>query len=116
MVNVSTPGPRTHSIRGSYWGDWLWFVRRLDRAARGVSKAERGTLIKLLRTLGTTAERQLTEGDTNHDDYPHSKSRPRHAWEGLEHCALDAAGAGGTSVRGRRVRKALGECRHDRAL
>src|SRR5216683_7577465 len=36
----------------------------MDRAARGLSKAERGTLIELLKRLGTTAERQLTEGDT----------------------------------------------------
>jgi MarR family 2-MHQ and catechol resistance regulon transcriptional repressor len=35
----------------------------MDRAARGLSKAERGTLIGLAKKLGTTAERQLTEGD-----------------------------------------------------
>ena len=35
----------------------------MDRAANGLSKAERGTLIELLKKLGTTAERQLTEGD-----------------------------------------------------
>jgi len=35
----------------------------MDRAAHGLSKTERGTLIELLRKLGTTAERQLTEGD-----------------------------------------------------
>jgi hypothetical protein len=35
----------------------------MDRAAHGLSKAERGTLIELLKKLGTTAERQLTEGD-----------------------------------------------------
>ena len=35
----------------------------MDRAAHGLSKAERGTLIALLKRLGTTAERQLTEGD-----------------------------------------------------
>ena len=35
----------------------------MDRAAQGLSKAERGTLIELARKLGTTAERQLTEGD-----------------------------------------------------
>ena len=35
----------------------------MDRAAHGVSKTERGTLIELLKKLGTTAERQLTEGD-----------------------------------------------------
>ena len=40
----------------------------MDRAAQGLSKAERGTLMELLRKLGTTAERQLSEGDTNHDD------------------------------------------------
>src|SRR5580692_8757705 len=34
----------------------------MDRAARGLSKAERGTLTRLLKRLGTTAERQLTEG------------------------------------------------------
>ena len=44
----------------------------MDRAAHGLSKAERGTLIDLLKKLGTTAERQLTEGDTNHDDHPDS--------------------------------------------
>jgi MarR family 2-MHQ and catechol resistance regulon transcriptional repressor len=33
----------------------------MDRAAHGLSKAERGTLIELLKKLGTTAERQLTE-------------------------------------------------------
>ena len=44
----------------------------MDRAAHGLSKTERGTLIELLRKLGTTAERQLTEGDTNHDDHPDS--------------------------------------------
>jgi MarR family transcriptional regulator, 2-MHQ and catechol-resistance regulon repressor len=45
----------------------------MDRAAQGLSKAERGTLMELLRKLGTTAERQLSEGDTNHDDHPDSK-------------------------------------------
>ena len=35
----------------------------MDRAAHGLSKTERGTLIELLKTLGTTAERQLTEGE-----------------------------------------------------
>jgi MarR family 2-MHQ and catechol resistance regulon transcriptional repressor len=35
----------------------------MDRAAHGLSNAERGTLIALLKKLGTTAERQLTEGD-----------------------------------------------------
>src|SRR5712692_4915807 len=44
----------------------------MDRAALGLSKAERGTLIELLKKLGTTAERQLTEGDRNHDDHPDS--------------------------------------------
>ena len=44
----------------------------MDRAAHGLSKTERGTLIELLRKLGTTAERQLTVGDTNHDDHPDS--------------------------------------------
>jgi MarR family 2-MHQ and catechol resistance regulon transcriptional repressor len=42
------------------------FARHRDamgRAAQGLSKAERGTLIELLKKLGTTAERQLTEGD-----------------------------------------------------
>src|ERR1700736_6639864 len=34
----------------------------MDRAAHGVSKAERVALIELLKRLGTTAERQLTEG------------------------------------------------------
>jgi len=44
----------------------------MDRAAHGLSKAERGTLIELLKKLGTTAERQLTEGDRNDDDHPDS--------------------------------------------
>ena len=35
----------------------------MNRAADGLSKAERGTLIDLLRKLGTTAERQLDVGD-----------------------------------------------------
>ena len=35
----------------------------MDRAAQGLSKAERATLIALLRKLGTTADRQLTGGD-----------------------------------------------------
>jgi MarR family transcriptional regulator, 2-MHQ and catechol-resistance regulon repressor len=34
----------------------------MDRAAQDLSKAERGTLIALLKKLGTTAEHQLTEG------------------------------------------------------
>jgi len=36
----------------------------MDRAAHGLSAAERGTLITLLKKLGTMADRQLTEGDT----------------------------------------------------
>jgi MarR family 2-MHQ and catechol resistance regulon transcriptional repressor len=36
----------------------------MDRAAQGLSAADRGTLITLLKKLGTTAEGQLTEGDT----------------------------------------------------
>jgi MarR family transcriptional regulator, 2-MHQ and catechol-resistance regulon repressor len=36
----------------------------MDRAAHGLSKTERGTLVELLKKLGTTAERQLAEGDT----------------------------------------------------
>jgi MarR family 2-MHQ and catechol resistance regulon transcriptional repressor len=35
----------------------------MDCAADGLSKAERGTLIELLKKLGTTAERQLAERD-----------------------------------------------------
>src|SRR5713226_8612931 len=35
----------------------------MDRAARGLSKAERATLIALLKKLGMTADHQLTEGD-----------------------------------------------------
>ena len=38
----------------------------MDRAARGLSNAERGTLLELLKKLGTTAERQLTEETGNH--------------------------------------------------
>jgi MarR family 2-MHQ and catechol resistance regulon transcriptional repressor len=34
----------------------------MDRAAQGLSKAERGTLIALLKKLGTTAEHWLAEG------------------------------------------------------
>ena len=45
----------------------------MDRAAQGLSKADRGTLMELLRKLGTTAERQLNEGETSHDDHPDSK-------------------------------------------
>jgi MarR family 2-MHQ and catechol resistance regulon transcriptional repressor len=44
----------------------------MDRAADGLSQAERGTLIALLRKLGTTAQRQFSQGDTNHDDHPDS--------------------------------------------
>jgi MarR family 2-MHQ and catechol resistance regulon transcriptional repressor len=44
----------------------------MDRVAHGLSKAERGTLVELLKRVGTTAERQLTEGDKNHDDHPDS--------------------------------------------
>ena len=45
----------------------------MDRAAHGLSKAERGTLIELLKKLGTTAEHQLTtEGERKHDDHPDS--------------------------------------------
>ena len=35
----------------------------MDRAANGLSKSERAKLIDLLKKLGTTADRQLTEGD-----------------------------------------------------
>ena len=35
----------------------------MDRAAHGLSKAERATLIALLKKLGMTADQQLTEGD-----------------------------------------------------
>jgi MarR family 2-MHQ and catechol resistance regulon transcriptional repressor len=37
--------------------------KAMDRAAHGLSKAERGTLIELLKKLGKTAEHQLNEGD-----------------------------------------------------
>jgi MarR family transcriptional regulator, 2-MHQ and catechol-resistance regulon repressor len=37
--------------------------RAMDRAAQGLSKAERVTLIALLKKLGMTADHQLTEGD-----------------------------------------------------
>ena len=36
--------------------------KAMDCAAQSLSKAERGTLIALLKKLGTTAEHQLTEG------------------------------------------------------
>ena len=45
----------------------------MDRAADGLARAERGTLVKLLKKLGMTAERQLAEGDRNHDDHSSSK-------------------------------------------
>ena len=35
----------------------------MDRAAQGLSKTERATLIALLKKLGTTADRQFTKGD-----------------------------------------------------
>jgi MarR family 2-MHQ and catechol resistance regulon transcriptional repressor len=35
----------------------------MERAAQGLSKAERATLIALLKKLGTTADHHLTEGD-----------------------------------------------------
>jgi MarR family transcriptional regulator, 2-MHQ and catechol-resistance regulon repressor len=45
----------------------------MDRAAHGLSKAERGTLSELLKKLGTTAEHQLTtEEERKHDDHPDS--------------------------------------------
>jgi MarR family 2-MHQ and catechol resistance regulon transcriptional repressor len=44
----------------------------MDRAALGLSKTERGTLIELLKKLGTTADRQLTKETGNHDDHPDS--------------------------------------------
>jgi MarR family 2-MHQ and catechol resistance regulon transcriptional repressor len=44
----------------------------MDRAADGLSKAERSTLIELLKRLGTTAEHQLTEEVGNHDDHQDS--------------------------------------------
>jgi MarR family 2-MHQ and catechol resistance regulon transcriptional repressor len=44
----------------------------MDCAAHGLSKAQRGTLIELLKSLGTTAERQLTEGDGDDDNHPDS--------------------------------------------
>ena len=40
----------------------------MDRAGQGLSKTERGTLIELLKKLGTTAERQLTEGSSQPRD------------------------------------------------
>jgi MarR family 2-MHQ and catechol resistance regulon transcriptional repressor len=40
----------------------------MDRAAHGLSKAERGTLIELLKRLGTTADRQLTEPPGSQND------------------------------------------------
>jgi MarR family 2-MHQ and catechol resistance regulon transcriptional repressor len=46
--------------------------KAMDRAAHGLSRAECGALTELLKKLGTTAERQLAEGDTHHDDHPDS--------------------------------------------
>jgi MarR family transcriptional regulator, 2-MHQ and catechol-resistance regulon repressor len=45
----------------------------MDRAADGLARADRGTLIELLKKLGMTAERQLAEGDRNHDDHSNRK-------------------------------------------
>jgi MarR family 2-MHQ and catechol resistance regulon transcriptional repressor len=39
----------------------------MDRAARGLSKTERGTLIDLLKKLGTTAEQQFIEEEQEGD-------------------------------------------------
>jgi MarR family 2-MHQ and catechol resistance regulon transcriptional repressor len=47
----------------------------MERAALGLSKAERGMLIELLKKLGTTAEHQLVEEDRDDADHP---DRPRH--------------------------------------
>ena len=40
--------------------------KAMDRAARGLSRDERETLLRLVKKLGTTAEHQLTKGE-NHD-------------------------------------------------
>jgi MarR family transcriptional regulator, 2-MHQ and catechol-resistance regulon repressor len=45
----------------------------MERAALGLSKVERDTLIELLKKLGITAELQFTEGDGNHDNHAHSE-------------------------------------------
>jgi MarR family transcriptional regulator, 2-MHQ and catechol-resistance regulon repressor len=41
----------------------------MDRGAHGLSKAERGTLIELLKKLGTSADRQLTKETGHHGDH-----------------------------------------------
>jgi MarR family transcriptional regulator, 2-MHQ and catechol-resistance regulon repressor len=40
----------------------------MDQVAQALTKAERLTLIELLKKLGTTAEQQLTRGAKDHDD------------------------------------------------
>jgi MarR family 2-MHQ and catechol resistance regulon transcriptional repressor len=60
-----TPGGKTRITRV-----FAMHKEAMDRAAHGLSNAERGTLIELLKRVGTTAERQLTEGDRNHDHHP----------------------------------------------
>jgi MarR family 2-MHQ and catechol resistance regulon transcriptional repressor len=43
--------------------------KAMDRGAHGLSKAERGTLIELLKKLGTSADRQLTKETGHHGDH-----------------------------------------------
>lgn len=54
-----TPGGKAHITK-----EFARHKDAMDRAAHGLSKTERNTLVELLKKLGTTAERQLTEGDT----------------------------------------------------
>jgi MarR family 2-MHQ and catechol resistance regulon transcriptional repressor len=39
----------------------------MDRAAEGLSKAERTALVELLKKLGLSAEERFEEGEFNHD-------------------------------------------------
>jgi MarR family transcriptional regulator, 2-MHQ and catechol-resistance regulon repressor len=51
----------------------------MDRAADGLSKGERGTLIDLLKKLGTTAERRLAEEDRTPPSVARASERRRAA-------------------------------------
>ena len=48
----------------------------MDSAASGLSKSDRATLIRLLRTLGVSAERHTHVGETRHAVESKSESRP----------------------------------------
>jgi MarR family 2-MHQ and catechol resistance regulon transcriptional repressor len=57
MVHLTSDG------RASITKAFVRHKEAMDRATHGLSKADRGTLIELLKKLGTTAEHQLAEGD-----------------------------------------------------